>query len=444
MFTDRQHALPLTARFSNTSSTSGSKQGGEALRVLKGHRPREAPMSVAPSVNTRVSPPSEPLRQPRRHMDASKEVERQDPIVDGPMNTVRGANAVATPAQAAVQPTREGPAVVHQSSLLPSQSTHRIQSVDQANSHRDPLHRADCGHETLQQRPLSQPVQPLQATSGNPNNPSTTSRIPQHICTHNVPYDVCKLRKLHLKGIAAEIEACFEQFAEADGPDLLQELQKESRRLMEIRNALIEACKRDADVGSHRISFGGDGAYNQSSQGRAQTAGQGMPASCHQPPLHLTQQLPPRPEETKQSFPAPQVQQCTRNEGCEFPLQPSFQTLPVQDGNHHQPHVQMQTSFQHPQVHHHNQQEHQYEHDYQRHYRPQDQPAFGNDVVANDLPPPELLPSTQPAEFQSNSHDRIDASSDPLWRRTDFEWSKVRWLDLLLPDMPAQTCTTCG
>jgi len=417
MFTDKQHAPPVTARFSNTSAGAGPRQGGEALRVLKGHRPRDS---------TTISTAQLPLRAD--HVEAVKEMATRLPLVDRPMNTLKSGHAVATPA-AAVEPPlhaeqRSGP--------VPAQ---RVQHVQQAHYQPEAAHRGDRevrevrevrGQEAMQQQQKrSQAVLASQTA----NSPTTSSRIPQHICTHNVPYDVCKLRKLHLKGIAAEMEACFEQFAEADGPEMLQELQKESRRLVEIRNALSGACKGGMDGTSQRTSYRDDGAtYHQLGQVHEQPmAG----TSVSSQPCHLP---PPQPHQSHRAQAPFQVHQYVRseqgqlNESSVYNQQPSFQQPPVGHSGYLQPLMQppmqppMQPSFQQPSVQQHQQQQQQQ----QQYYQPQQQySAFGSDAGAQDLPPPALLPSAQPAEFQSNSHDRIDASNDPKWKRTDFEWSQV-------------------
>ena len=279
----------------------------------------------------------------------------------------------------------------------------------------------------VQQAPHQQRHSQAAPASRTANNPSTSSRIPQHVCTHNVPYDVCKLRKLHLKGIAAEMEACFEQFAEADGPEMLQDLQKESRRLVEIRNALSEACKEDMDGGSQRTSYGGGGAahhqlsHQQQAHEHSMTGAMVSSQACHQPPPqpHQMHQM----HQMQAPVQIPQVRQYPGSEQGQLKdyndyNQPPFQHASVDHNRSHQP--QMRPSFQQPPI---QQQEHNQYHHQQREQHQHS--AFGDVAVVQDLPPPALLPSAQPAEFQSNSHDRIDASNDPTWKRTDFEWSQV-------------------
>ena len=409
MFTDKQHAPPVTARFSNASEVAGTRQGEEALRVLKGHRPRDTTNSTAQLPPRAVQ------------MEPAKEMVGRLPLVDRPVNTLRSGNAVATPAstvetsrQAEQRPTTRP---------LPAQ---RVHNVEQAHYLPEAARYADGGQQqqAVQQQQQSSQTAPASWTA---NSPTTSSRIPQHICTHNVPYDLCKLRKLHLKGIAAEMEACFEQFAEADGPEMLQELQGESRRLVEIRNALSEACKGDVDSTSQRASHGGDGAaYHPPSHQRQvqeQPMAGALPSSqaCHLPP--------PQPHQTHQmqaSFQVHQAHQYQRSEQGqlnEYNQQPSFQHPPIEHNGYPQP--QMRPSFQQPSLHQQHQQHQQHRNQY---YQPQQQyAAFGNGAGSQDPPPPALLPSAQPAEFQSNSHDRIDASNDPTWKRTDFEWSQVCW-----------------
>lgn len=70
---------------------------------------------------------------------------------------------------------------------------------------------------------------------------SSSSRIPQHVCCHQVPYDLCLHRKTHLHGISAELDAICEVMVESHGSEL-KELQKECKRLLEIKNALKETC----------------------------------------------------------------------------------------------------------------------------------------------------------------------------------------------------------
>ena len=416
MFTDKQRAPPITARFSNSSAIAGSRQGGDALRVLKGHRPRDTTSSSAPL----------PLRA--YQMDAAKEMDARRPLVDRPVNTLKSGNAVATPA-AAVEPPRQDLQVGEHPPMrpLPAQQVHNAERVQYQP---DAVPFVDRGQQFMQQQQLMQQQQRPQAlpASRTANSPTKCSRIPQHVCTHNVPYDLCKLRKLHLKGIAAEMEACFEQFAEADGPELLQELQKESRRLVEIRNALSEACKGDADAASQRTSYGGDGlAQHRPSQlqlAHEQPFSRALVSSlaCNQPPPQPQQMHQTHPtHQVQPSFQMPHVHQYPRGEQGqlnEYNQQTSFQHPPVEYNGYHQP--EMPPSFQQPPMQQQSQQQRQNQH-HQQQYS-----AFG-DVGAQDLPPPALLPSAQPAEFQSNPHDRVDASNDPTWKRTDFEWSQVRW-----------------
>lgn len=70
---------------------------------------------------------------------------------------------------------------------------------------------------------------------------SSSSRIPHHVCCHQVPYDLCLHRKTHLHGISAELDAICEVMVESNGSEL-RELQKECKRLLEIKNALKETC----------------------------------------------------------------------------------------------------------------------------------------------------------------------------------------------------------
>jgi hypothetical protein len=72
--------------------------------------------------------------------------------------------------------------------------------------------------------------------------PSPSSVIPHHVCNHNVPYDICVHRNTHLHGIAAELDAICEQMTmELEGP-ALKDIQKECKRLLEIKKALNSVC----------------------------------------------------------------------------------------------------------------------------------------------------------------------------------------------------------
>ena len=416
-----------TARFGNTSNGSSPGDGEEALRVLKGHRPREALGSV---------PPLKP-----------KEVAARQPLVDRSVNTLRASGsiggaegaggvvgAVTTPMQVAVQPQ---PAVVRQAKAQ-AQAPPPVQRFDNAIQNTGPTPQHQYHHEQhhhQQHHQLPTTTQP--ATQGNDNNNNNNngavSRIPQHVCSHNVPYDLCKLRKLHLKGIAGEIEACFEQFAEAEGPEMLEELQKESRKLKEIRDALVDACKADGCTPTQRASSlggggGGDVGYQQQHHHQ------------HQPNHHL-------PHPPSQQY-APMAGGMAANMGCavgtsqgynnapqqfnntnqyqNYPPQPSFQQpqpsfqqAPPQMQYNHQP----QPSFQQPAM----------TFDQFSYDRPHNAFGGGNnnnnnnneDAFGQDMPQLDLLPAEQPAEFHANSHDRVDASNDPKWRRTDFDWSQA-------------------
>lgn len=73
------------------------------------------------------------------------------------------------------------------------------------------------------------------------------SAIPQHRCCHQVPYDVCLHKKAHLSGISAELDAVCEQLVEVDShEEHIKELQKECKRLLEIKNALKRACSQSS------------------------------------------------------------------------------------------------------------------------------------------------------------------------------------------------------
>lgn len=397
----QEHAVE-TSRF-GSNVVSGEGEG--ALRVLQGQRPPEGITSSVP-----VPPPQ-----------SSKEMAPRQPLVDRSMNTLRtsgdavgsmgAVGAVMTPRQVAVHPQP-----VHQ--MHQEQQNHVPPPIRQQQAYQRPQ------QHQRQQTPHLQTTQ-TELTTQLHNNGNAASRIPHHICSHDVPYDLCPLKKIHLKGIAGMIEQCFEQFAEAEGREMLELLQKESRKLKEIRDALVEACQADGGMPTQRASHGGDS---------------GMGASQGYHPQPKTSFQPPQAP----SYDQPQFQQPQRSHQSQQPQhlqlqtyekhQPSFQQRPVQCNQ--QPafleEQQQQPSFQRQPM---NFDQFQCDGNHQR--LENHHPAFGgtsyvdNTFVNNgfgeerEMPAINLLPAEQPAEFQSNTHDRINASNDPTWKRTDFDWSQT-------------------
>lgn len=198
------------------------------------------------------------------------------------------------------------------------------------------------------------------------------SLIPQYICCHQVPYDMCVHKKTHLRGVSAEVEACFEQLVECDGTSF-KEMQKECRRLLDIRNALQEVC------GSH----GGE---------RGAAPGLGLGHNPVTPPMCADQ--------TSSHVAAPQYQNQQQHD--------------VDENHQNQQQQYHVEDYQNQQ-----QQYHPMDGVGSYHVEPRDD--FGGRDEGMHLGNSTLEIDTRALTCLEN--DRVDASDDPAWKKDDFPWS---------------------
>lgn len=143
-----------------------------------------------------------------------------------------------------------GPQTVQERNTI---NTVRYPLADTAVNIPRPLVSCWQGPTGLEPQPQQKQKQQLQApvpASHNAFHSSPPSIIPQHICSHNVPYDLCVHRSTHLHGIAAELDAICEQLTmELEGP-ALKDIQQECKRLLEIKKALKSVCSASQHRGS--------------------------------------------------------------------------------------------------------------------------------------------------------------------------------------------------
>ena len=189
---------------------------------------------------------------------------------------------------------------------------------------------------------------------------SPSSRIPQHVCCHQVPYDLCLHKKTHLHGISAELDAICEVMVQSDGSEL-KELQKECKRLLEIKNALKETC-----------------------------------ASSQQKVLVTPQQVEPERHAPAWQTPHDQYQQ------------QNHQQQNQQQNHHHQQQQQQQFTYTREDMY------------TVSNVQPDN---VGTHYGLEEAPVQEPLQIDRQALHKVEA-DRIDASDDPSWKQSNFPWSE--------------------
>jgi len=198
------------------------------------------------------------------------------------------------------------------------------------------------------------------------------SSIPQHRCCHQVPYDVCTHKKAHLSGISAELDAVCEQLAEADAyGEHVKELQRECKRLLEIKNALKRVCLQPS-------------ATMQMDTMEKKVA----PSACVQ----------------VQSAGATTNMHQAMGTGCvamSGPGQSEYAGYHQQAGPGHS-----NATYRMP-------------YDSSRHEKMMD----ANPEWNEDLPAQQQILEVDTHILQRVHADRVDASDDPAWKMTDFPWS---------------------
>ena len=224
---------------------------------------------------------------------------------------------------------------------------------------------------------------------------SAQSAIPNHICCHNVPYDVCLHKKTHFSGISAELEAAMEQMVMMEGC-VLKEMQKECKRLLEIKNALKSVCTTDGS--------GSQGQQKTSPSFGAQhtetAVPQYTPAQPYPPPVTLQQQQQYSHWSQHQGAPPAAIIERSSFEARhdESGRLSAYSGGTGMDGGGLSSHKYPQQSYQ--------------------------QPAWDKDIYQNENPIQAQEILEVDAEMWKNAHaDRVDASNDPQWKRTDFPWS---------------------
>lgn len=214
-------SLPTTHQMTNISSNDrgATLYSDDALRVLRGHRPGVAKKNS--QVSRHVSPQQEMAMKKARTVEYERhnacmgqqkeqhDVVERRPLVDRPLNSSKTAVAAALPSVG--RPMGSSVCVQHP---IVTDTQH---AMEPPRRHVD-QHRQSHG-----------------------------SLIPHYTCCHQVPYDTCVHRKTHLRGITAEVEASLELLVECHESEF-KEMQKECRRLLDIRNALRKACGSDVGV----------------------------------------------------------------------------------------------------------------------------------------------------------------------------------------------------
>ena len=218
------------------------------------------------------------------------------------------------------------------------------------------------------------------------------SLIPQYICCHQVPYDVCVHRKTHLCGISAEVEACFAQLVECDG-SYFKEMQKECRRLLDIRNALQEVC------GSH----GGERGATQGLGHNPVTP----PICADQTSSHVAAPLYQNQQQQQRDVIVENYRNQQRDVGVE-----NYQNQQRDVGVEN---YQNNTNNQ-------QQQYHPMDGVGPYHVEPRDD-FGGRDEGMMHVGNSTLEIDTR--ALTSLENDRVDASDDPAWKKDDFPWSEA-------------------
>ena len=342
------HLPKSTQRLSNggyESQSSVSREmlsSDEALRVLRGHRPvvvvqqggKRSHSPPAPALKTKDQR-TESLPFPAREKGVIQEPRR--PLVDCHVNTMNDGGGIRAPSVQAGHGTRPTPAVVY--------GEHRIAQQQQQQ----------------QQQSATREEYPVEANGG--------SRIPHYVCCHQVPYDVCVHRKTHLRGISAEVEACFEQLVESDGTHF-KEIQKECKRLLDIRNVLQDVC--------------GSGSAVVERMPSATMAVHGPNPVT--PPVYGDQTLRALTQQN-------QHQQYAGGE------QYQQHNATTQNNTYNHQHENQQYSFS---------MDHQ-----ATHVEPQGDGLMGEHAMLE----------IDTRALKSLENDRVDASDDPAWKKDDFPWS---------------------
>ena len=201
------------------------------------------------------------------------------------------------------------------------------------------------------------------------------SAIPQHRCCHQVPYDVCIHKKAHLSGISAELDAVCEQLVEVDAhEEHVKELQKECKRLLEIKNALKSVCSQpsapmqiDDKETSPNLCVQGQSA------GPTSNIYQGHQA------MHT---------------------ECGPSSGLGQGEYPGYQ----QQADHGHSNATYRMSYEST----------------RQENRVDANPEWNDNVPAQ----PQIL-EVDAHSLQRIHADRVDASNDPAWKKTDFPWSNA-------------------